>query len=272
MIDLRKQLPRNRLGLPRSKVDLKTKTSIVVHYNGPPVPETIDETVFLKSVAHYHAFEKNWATPGESVIRGDGIMYTYAVGRSGDIYQLRDETDVLYHCGTSRNRTAIAIFCILGGEQRLTDAQLTALHTLCEQKRAELGIPREEVLGHVELGTTGSCPGTVMSDFIYPYRSEHVGEQQVTDGKFFTAKESGLPEGHFIGGGFWWFWLHRGGLPIFGYPLTEEIQEVLEDGKTHTVQYFERCVMEYHPEAPPEYQVQLRRLGAEALARKAEND
>jgi len=47
---------------------------------------------------------------------------------------------------------------------------------------------------------------------------------------------------------------------VFGYPLTEEIQE---DGRT--VQYFERSVFEYWPENPPEYTVLLRRLGADAL-------
>ena len=60
-----------------------------------------------------------------------------------------------------------------------------------------------------------------------------------------------------------WFWEHNGGLPIFGFPLTDEIAE---DGQT--VQYFERAVFEYHPENDEPYRVLLRRLGAEALARK----
>ncbi|HBY45322.1 MAG TPA: hypothetical protein DEU95_06370 [Chloroflexi bacterium] len=73
-----------------------------------------------------------------------------------------------------------------------------------------------------------------------------------------------FPEaGHGIGGGFLWFWEHNGGLPIFGFPLTDEIAE---DGQT--VQYFERAVFEYHPENDEPYRVLLRRLGAEALARK----
>lgn len=73
-----------------------------------------------------------------------------------------------------------------------------------------------------------------------------------------------FPEtGRGVGGGFLWFWEHNGGLPIFGYPLTEEL---VEDGRT--VQYFERAVFEYHPENPPEWQVLLRRIGAEALARR----
>jgi len=70
--------------------------------------------------------------------------------------------------------------------------------------------------------------------------------------------------GHGIGGGFRWYWEHNGGLMIFGYPLTDEIQE---DGRT--VQYFERAVFEYHPDNDDPYKVLLRRLGAAALEHKA---
>ena len=78
-----------------------------------------------------------------------------------------------------------------------------------------------------------------------------------------------FPEtGHGIGGGLLWFWEHNGGLPIFGYPLTEELTDP-ETGRT--IQWFERACFEYHPENPPEWQVLLRRLGAEALARREED-
>jgi len=40
------------------------------------------------------------------------------------------------------------------------------------------------------------------------------------------------------------YWEHYGGLKIFGYPLSWEMQE---DGRW--VQYFERAKFEYHPEA-----------------------
>jgi hypothetical protein len=62
--------------------------------------------------------------------------------------------------------------------------------------------------------------------------------------------------------GFKHFWETHGGLEIFGYPLTEEIQE---DGRT--VQYFERAVFEWWPENPHPFTILLRRLGAEALER-----
>ena len=63
---------------------------------------------------------------------------------------------------------------------------------------------------------------------------------------------------HNLGGGFRDYWQAHGGLPIFGYPLTEEFTE-----GGYTVQYFERNRFEYHPEyAGTPYAVLLGRLGA----------
>jgi hypothetical protein len=65
-----------------------------------------------------------------------------------------------------------------------------------------------------------------------------------------------VPEtGHWLQFGFRAFWDANGGLPVFGYPLTEEVQE-----NGQTCQYFERAVFEWHDAAG----VLLRRLGAEA--------
>lgn len=77
-----------------------------------------------------------------------------------------------------------------------------------------------------------------------------------------------FPEtGHSLRFGFRDFWLKHGGLPIFGYPISEEFDEVSpDDGKLYTVQYFERAKFEYHPEDPKQ-PVKLARLGALALDR-----
>ena len=72
--------------------------------------------------------------------------------------------------------------------------------------------------------------------------------------------------GHTLRGGFLDYWQNRGGIAIFGFPLSEEFQEVGEGGIVYTVQYFERNRFEYHPEAPPEYRVLLGRLGVAAYA------
>jgi hypothetical protein len=61
------------------------------------------------------------------------------------------------------------------------------------------------------------------------------------------------------------FWEQNGGLEVFGYPISEQFQEVNQaDGQTYWVQYFERQRMEWHPEQPdPQYQILLGLLGRE---------
>ena len=59
------------------------------------------------------------------------------------------------------------------------------------------------------------------------------------------------PVGHTLKGPFLKFWQSHGELAIFGYPVSEEFAEVSQtDGKTYTVQYFERNRFELHPESP----------------------
>ena len=68
--------------------------------------------------------------------------------------------------------------------------------------------------------------------------------------------------GHVVSGDFLTFWRANGGLAIFGYPLTEMIQQ---DGLQ--VQYFERARFELHPEfAGTPYIVELELLGNETVA------
>ncbi len=73
--------------------------------------------------------------------------------------------------------------------------------------------------------------------------------------------------GHSLSDGFLAYWNKSGGLSIFGYPLSEPFQEVSPtDGKTYTVQYFERNRFEYHPEFKgTQYEVLLGLLGSEYM-------
>jgi peptide/nickel transport system substrate-binding protein len=66
------------------------------------------------------------------------------------------------------------------------------------------------------------------------------------------------------------FWQQYGGVPQFGYPLSQPFQEVTKEtdpsvaGKSFLVQYFERQRFEYHPENKgTSFEVLLGRLGAE---------
>ncbi|MDQ3929063.1 MAG: alpha/beta hydrolase [Chloroflexota bacterium] len=78
--------------------------------------------------------------------------------------------------------------------------------------------------------------------------------------------------GKTVQGSFLRYWTANGGVPQFGYPISGEMQEVSDtDGKTYTVQYFERAVFEAHPENRSPYDVLLTLLGSMQYARKYPN-
>jgi hypothetical protein len=78
------------------------------------------------------------------------------------------------------------------------------------------------------------------------------------------------PTGHTLRGVFKDYWEKNGGLALYGYPLSEEFEEINpNDGKTYRVQYFERNRFEYHPEnAGTRYEVLLGLLGNTLLKQK----
>ena len=79
-----------------------------------------------------------------------------------------------------------------------------------------------------------------------------------------------FPEtGHNVGERFLAYWQANGGLPQFGYPLTEEFEEQLNPDSSlvaYRVQYFERARFEYHPENDSPYDVLLGHFGRRILA------
>ncbi len=76
------------------------------------------------------------------------------------------------------------------------------------------------------------------------------------------AAEACFPAtGFCVRGRFLDYWTANGGLARNGFPLGDERRELLEDGNTYTVQYFERVRLEYHPENPAPYDVLLGQFG-----------
>lgn len=73
-------------------------------------------------------------------------------------------------------------------------------------------------------------------------------------------------------GRFLQYWQQHGGLAQQGLPLSNEFVEVSElNGRSYTVQYFERAVFEKHPENQPPYDVLLSLLGTFQFERKYPN-
>jgi hypothetical protein len=91
---------------------------------------------------------------------------------------------------------------------------------------------------------------------------------RATNGPVAVGRSYFRETGHTLGGAFRDYWNGNGGLPVFGFALTEEfVQKAPDSPQGYTVQYFERQRFEYHPEnAGTPYAVLLGRLGAEALA------
>lgn len=79
-----------------------------------------------------------------------------------------------------------------------------------------------------------------------------------------------FPEtGKSVCGRFLQYWQQNGGLAQQGLPLTGEFNEVSDlNGKSYTVQYFERAVFEKHPENTVPFDVLLSQLGTFQFKRK----
>ena len=74
--------------------------------------------------------------------------------------------------------------------------------------------------------------------------------------------------GHYLCFGFRDYWYRNGGLAILGFPISEEFKEVNpQDGRTYTVQYFERARFEWHPENQPPWNILGGHLGRTAYER-----
>src|SRR5438552_9083164 len=75
-----------------------------------------------------------------------------------------------------------------------------------------------------------------------------------------------------VSGRFLHYWEAHGALAQQGFPISPEFREKSDlNGKSYTVQYFERAVFEYHPENQPPNDVLLSQLGTFQLKKKYPN-
>jgi Glycosyl hydrolase family 99 len=73
--------------------------------------------------------------------------------------------------------------------------------------------------------------------------------------------------GHQVCGRILEYWGENGGLPVFGFPITDQAAQQVE-GKTFQAQLFERNRLELHPENTRPYDVLLGRLGFDSLVKQ----
>jgi hypothetical protein len=284
LIDIRHELPRNANGGPGYSVPLAQKYGVIVHYSGPPIDYNRTDRAIIQSEAAYHV-GKDWdENPSNGrILKGDGYMYHIVIDRDGNKYLCRDLEAVLWHCGAwPENEVALSIHLPIGGNQRATKAQLIALAEVIDDWGKAGHTTAAQVKGHREVSRT-DCPGTLMMDFVYPYRNGTIWdilggkEEPMADGVYFSETNC------YIGGAMYKHWESTGGIIVHGYPITNELKEggfKMPDGSPspaypdlglaegeRLVQYCERTkLVFYHDIQETTWRVQGADLGRQALA------
>lgn len=165
-------------------------------------------------------------------------------------------TEVLYVSATGHyvrgvfrdfwdKRGGLAVFGYPLTEEYI-DARTNRVYQYFERARFERAQPNSTT---VELGLLGR---QAAGDRVFATATQITNTK---DRRYFPETK------HIVQYGFKETWEGKGGLAIFGLPLSEEVDEQLSDGKVHQVQYFERARFEYWPEQPAGQRVLLSLLG-----------
>lgn len=161
IVDLRGKIP----GSPKANQGTQKKTDgVVIHYNGPAtgVPDgRVSPFNVYYNDARYH-MSIDWGGGA----RANGIQYHYGVWED-TVYILRNPDSILWHCGCwPHNASAYAINVPIGVGERATQKTIETLAAFVRDLVGAGG----KVWGHRELSPT-ACPGSLMEQFVYPYRS-----------------------------------------------------------------------------------------------------
>lgn len=169
LIDMRKNIPSRTWRIGRRPIT----RYVTIHYNGPAVPSfgnpkgEIDQLIFD---ARYHMRAGAFGVASGA----DGIQYHGATLSDGTNILMRDWHDMLWHCGNyDGNRYSISWHLPLGGNQKATDLQLTALFEVIEYMRGVYNIPLVNIKGHMEWKAT-ACPGPYLMQHLREYRASGV--------------------------------------------------------------------------------------------------
>jgi len=159
IIDMRDQLPL----VPAEEVGRAAKSSITVHWNGPPIPPGEDPLDVIKSDAWFHT-SKDWS-PEPGIQGGDGIMYHFLVAPDGRCFKTRDDDAVLWHCGSQiGNWFSYAVQVMVGGNGDGTGDPVTSQqYAALTQLIAHLAL--DDVKPH-KIWSGTACPGIELTAWI----------------------------------------------------------------------------------------------------------
>jgi acetyl esterase/lipase len=166
---------------------------------------------------------------------------------------LRQASPVTYVSG------AAPPFLLLAGDQDplVPPQQARTLHDSLTAAGASSSLVVIKNSGHVlePAGGSPDPPNTELREMVLDFFDRTV-LGALGDTRLFTETDKTVRE-RFLA-----YWNAHGGLAQQGYPVSNELQERSDtDGKTYTVQYFERAVFEHHPENQAPYDVLLSLLG-----------
>lgn len=196
----------------------------VADFVAPLSPEEAQQRVAAAQQAQQQQLLQRAAAIGSTSIESLPLSPTMYVAQSG--HHLSQRTGFLNYW---REHGGVLIFGYPITEEIIEDGRIVQYF---EKARFEYH-PEAEEGAQIKLSLLGS---------------------QLSQGREFEpgSPESGqrfFPEtNHSLSGVFLQFWQKRGGLPIFGYPISEPFEETIEDGSVRIVQYFERARFEHHSE------------------------
>lgn len=237
----------------------------VAHATGPNLPKlpmvpkyiTVHETANTGIGANAEMHRSFVENGGGSA----GVSFHYCVD-DHEVVEIESPNYVCWHAGDgysgTGNRESIAIeTCVNSdGNWAKTVENLAALvQTLMDR----YGIAEDSVVQHNHWSGK-NCPTNLRHRGWNEFKARIAGQLMTISDRLL------FPEtGKTLQGGFLAYWRAFGGIEVFGFPITEEIQE-----NGMTVQYFERARFEWHPgEVPDRYDVMLGRVGAELLEAKS---
>ncbi len=262
-------------------------TKTVVHHTATTNSYT-DAAAQVRAIYYYHAVTQGWGDIGYNALIGnDGRIYEGRKGLDGQVVSLDLCAGHVYLCNYgTMGISMIGNFSATPLPAHMLDAGAQLAAWACGQRSIDpLGagvftrgdgstIDTWNILGHRQIASPRyptSCPGDAGASQLPDFR------QRVARAAALSAEASEVvyfPEtGHTLRGIFLNYWRANGGLAVFGYPITAELQERnAADGQTYTVQYFERQRFEYHPQNSPPYHVLLSLLGWEHAHRRGLTD
>jgi acetyl esterase/lipase len=188
---------------------------------------------------------------------------TQGVGQAVFGYRAGDALDKLVKASpvTYVKKTAPPFLIIQGDKDAVVPPQQSQeLHDKLVQAGADSRLVMVKNAGHAFVPVTGKLedldPSIAAIKAMVPeFFRDKLGAGQQSDRLF--------PEtGKHLGGRFLQYWQQNGGLAQFGYPISEPmLEQSTTNGKTYTVQYFERAVFEMHPQNDAPNDVLLQLLG-----------